>query len=160
MESGAFLLIATERGDAMPRLTKDKLTAANDLVEEDVELPALGGSVRIRSLPAAYSNEAAVKATEMKQVGRDQVLSVDKTKLEALQVYHALIDPKLDTVEEAINLATRLGASWNKLVERIDAISGVDKEEITKAEARFQRSGEGQTGLEVGGSNAGGEGTG
>lgn len=134
----------------MTRLTKDALLDATDLVERDVELPTLGGSVRVRSLPAAYSNQAASEALVMKQVGRDQIATVDTAKLEVLQVLHGLVDPKLESLAEAERFAERCGPSFKRVIEVIDEISGVDKEAIELANARFQGGGASPNGSDVG----------
>lgn len=134
----------------MKRLSKDALLEASDLIERDVELPTVGGTVRVRSLPAAYSNQASSEALVMKQVGRDQIATVDTAKLEILQVLHGLVEPKLETVEEAEKFAQQCGPAFKKVVEVIDEISGVDKEAIRSAEARFQGSGEDEDGADLG----------
>lgn len=119
-------------------LSKDALLCASDLVERDVELPSLNDTVRVRSLPAAYSNQAMHEATQMVTVRGEQTVRIDVAKLEALQVLHGLVDPKLDSVEEAEALAQKLGPSWRRIVTTIDEISGVDKEAIEKANTMFQ----------------------
>jgi hypothetical protein len=139
-------------------LTKDALLEASDLVERDVELPALGGSVRVRSLPAAYSNQASSEALVMKTVGRDQIATVDTAKLEVLQALHGLVDPKLESVEEAEKFARQCGPSFKKVIETLDDISGVDKEALKNAEARFPGGGAGPNGSKLASSDASGEG--
>ena len=68
-------------------LSKEALLGASDLVEREVELPSIGGSVRVRSLPAASSNQAISEALEM-VVGRrgDQTSRINTAKLEVIQV--------------------------------------------------------------------------
>lgn len=124
-------------------LSKSALLEASDLVERDVELPSLNGTVRVRSLPAAYSNQAMQEATQMVTIKGEQTVRINVSKLEALQVLHGLIDPKLDSVEEAEALAAKLGPSWRRIVTTIDEISGVDKEAIEKANTLFQPGGPG-----------------
>ena len=131
---------------------------ASDLTERDVELPLLKMTVTVRALPAAYSNQAASEALVSKQIGRDQITTVDKAKMEAIQALHGIVNPDIQTIEEAEQLAMQLGPSWAKVIEAIDEISGVDKEAVEKAQARFQGGGEGQTGLEMGDADANGEG--
>ncbi len=125
-------------------LSKNALLGASDLVERDVELPSLGDTVRVRSLPAAYSNQAQSEALEMVTVRDEQTARVNVAKLEALQVLHGLVDPKLDSLEEAQQLAQQLGPSWKRIVAVIDEISGVDKEAIEKANTMFQPGGQGE----------------
>jgi hypothetical protein len=60
-------------------LSKEALLGASDLVEREVELPSIGGSVRVRSLPAAYSNEATSQALEVSQGRRgEQTAKINK----------------------------------------------------------------------------------
>lgn len=123
-------------------LTRDALLSANDLIEKEVDLPSIGGKVKVRSLPAAYSNQATSEALEMKTVGREQIATVNTAKLEVLQVLHALVEPKLNSVQDAETFATNCGPAFKEVVRVIDEISGVDKEALEKAEARFPAGGE------------------
>ena len=123
-------------------LSKDALLGASDLIEREVDLPALNGSVRVRSLPAAYSNNAITEALEttLDERGR-QTARVNTSKLEELKVLHGLVDPKLSTPEEAHQFATQCGPSWTLIVNAIDEISGIDAKAAEKVEATFQGSG-------------------
>jgi hypothetical protein len=132
-------------------LTKSALLGASDLVTREVVLPSLGDSVTVRSLPAAYSNQAMSEALEVVTGRRgEQTARVNTQKLEELQVLHGLIDPKLDTVEEVRALSMQIGASWRTIVETIDAISGIDKAAIERAEQTFPAGGEDAGGSELG----------
>ena len=126
----------------MGLLSKEGLLTASDLIERDVDLPALGGSVRVRSLPAAYSNQAMSDALEVvtDQRGR-QTAKVNTAKLEAIQVLHGLIEPKLESLEEVNLFALRCGSSWRQVVGAIDEISGIDKEAIEKTTTTFPAGG-------------------
>jgi hypothetical protein len=128
----------------MAILSKDTLLKANDLEEREVELPTIGGSVKIRALPAAYSSQASSEAMEL-QTGRrgEQTARVNTVRLEELQVFHALIQPKLGSVEEARQFMQHCGPAARTLIEQIDEISGVRKEDLEAAQARFPVSGEG-----------------
>lgn len=122
---------------------KATLLAATDLREEDVELPSLGFTVRVSGLPAAYSNQAQSEALELKTGPRgDQTATVNSEKLEAIQVLHGLVDPKLDTLEEVRTFALRCGPAFRTVIEKIDELSGIDKEAIEKAVATFPAGGE------------------
>lgn len=145
----------------MAILSKEALLGASDLVEREVELPSIGGSVRVRSLPAAYSNQAISEALEVATDPRGrQTARVNTGKLEALQVLHGLIDPKLASIDEAVSFASRCGPAWRKLVEVIDEISGIDKEAIEKTNAAFQAGGDSEGRVAVGnGTAAGGSGS-
>lgn len=127
----------------MARLTRDDLLRKSDLREEEVGLPSLGGSVLVRSLPAAYSNQAQSEATELVQLpGGEQSARINTAKLEALQVLHGLVDPQLRDLAEVEGFATRVGAAWRLIVHKIDEISGIDKQAIEDANARFHAGGE------------------
>jgi hypothetical protein len=140
----------------MGRLSKDALLGASDLEERDVELPSIGGSVRIRSLPAAYSQQAMQEAIVQKTEGREQVTRYDLAKLRQLQVLHALVDPKLESIAEAREFAEHCGPAFETLVDAIDDISGINAEELEAAERRFPGGGEGSNGADVGSGDADG----
>ena len=126
----------------MALLTKEALLGANDLEEREVELPSIGGSVRIRALSAAFSSEASSEALEMETLPTgEQKARVNTVKLEAIQVYHALADPKLESIEESERFLQNCGPAANKLTAAIRDISGISAEEVKAAEARFPGSG-------------------
>lgn len=125
----------------MARLSKDDLLSANDLSTREVELPSIGGSVVVRGLSAAYSNQAQSEAVEMVQDPenpRGQVARVNIPKLEAIQVFHGLVEPKLDSVEEARRFLEQCGPAAYAVTEAIDDLSGLDKEAVAQAEAQFR----------------------
>ena len=126
----------------MALLTKDALLGASDLREREVELPSIGGSVRVRGLGAAYSNQATSEALKLITGARgEQTATVDTAKLEILQVLHGLVDPKLDSFEEAERFMQQCGPAARAIVNMIDELSGVDKEAIEKTNATFQTGG-------------------
>jgi hypothetical protein len=134
----------------MGLMSRDALLGASDLTEREIELPTIGGSVRVRSLPAAYSNQATSEALEMVTGARgEQTAHVNTGKLEALQVLHGLVEPRLHSIEEAYTFATRCGPAWRAVVDTIDAISGIDKAAIEKTNATFRPSGPGAPGPDV-----------
>lgn len=134
----------------MGRLSKSALLEASDLEEREVELPKLGGSVKVRGLGAAYSLDAQSEATELKQVGNDQFVNVNRAKMEILQALHGLVDPKLDNYAEAERFARQCGPSFAAVIEVIDELSNVDKEAIAETTARFPSGGESTNGTDVG----------
>lgn len=143
----------------MALLSKEALLGASDLEEREVELPSIGGSVKIRSLPAAYSNQATSEALELKTTARgEQLATVNTAKLEELQVLHALVNPKLSSIEEARTFMQNCGPAAKRLVKEIDEISGVDKEAIEQAQTRFQAGGTSEAGSELGDADTNGDG--
>lgn len=117
------------------------LAGPGDLKEATVEdVPMPGESVLVRGLPAAYSNQATSEALEMKTVGREQIAMVNTAKLEVLQFRYGVIDPVF-TQEEVEQVATKWGPAFKKVIAKIDELSGVDKDSIEQAEARFPARG-------------------
>lgn len=141
----------------MGRSTKDAwLNGPGDLREDEVEdVPVEGKSVRVRGLAAGYSNQAQSEATELKQVGRDQIVSINAARLEVLQFAHGVIDPQF-TVEEAEAISEKYGPAFRKVIAKIDELSGIDKEAIEQASARFPSGGTSSNGSGVDGAAPGG----
>lgn len=140
-------------------LSKEALLGASDLVEREVPLPTLGedASVRVKSLPAAASNDAISMALEMKQGPRgDQTSTINTAKLEVIQVFHGLVEPKLASLHEAEQLSKKLGPAWREIVRVIDEISGVDKDAWEKANAQFPDGGSEEAGANVDNGTTGG----
>lgn len=134
----------------MAILSKEALLGATDLVTREVDLnPAIDGSVKVRSLPAAYSNAASSASLEMVTDPRTgmQTAKADTSKLEELQVLHGLIEPRLDTIEEVRALALRIGGSWQKIVREINEISGIGPEDVKRTEALFRAGGLSEEGV-------------
>jgi hypothetical protein len=141
--------------------SKDDLLRASDLVEREVELPSINMSVRVRALAAAYSNEAMSEALEVSTDARGrQTASVNSRKLEELQVLHGLIEPKFDTIEEVQAFSQNVGRAWQKIVETIGELSGVDQATIERTNATFQSGGPEPGGTLVGNGSASREGAG
>lgn len=142
----------------MARSTKSAwLEGPGDLREADVEdVPVAGQSVRVRGLPAAYSNQAQSEALEMKQVGLEQVATVNTARLEILQFAHGVIDPAF-TVDEAQQIAEKYGPAFRTVIAKIDELSGVDKEAISEASARFRTGETSQNGTELADANGTGD---
>jgi hypothetical protein len=141
----------------MPIASKEALLGASDLVEREVELPSIGLTVRVRGLPAEYSNHAISAALEVVSGrGGEQTARVNTAKLEELQVLHGLIEPKLDTLEEVRQFAQHTGVAWRKVLAVIDEISGIDKEAIDRTNTTFRAGGPSPEGSsEVNGSGPG-----
>lgn len=138
----------------MARSTKDAwLSGPGDLKEADVEdVPAKGQSVRVRGLPAQYSNQAQSEALEMKTIGATQIATVNVARLEVLQFAHGCVDPSF-SVEEAQQVAEKFGPAFKAVIAKIDELSGVDKQAVEDATARFQGSGTSSTGEGEAGDN-------
>ncbi len=134
----------------MARLSKDALLSASDIRQEEVDLPSIGGSVLVQGLSAAYSNEAQSEALEMVTSGREQIARVNTQKLENLQVLHGFVDPKFDSLAEVEAWMKKNGPAAKTAVAKIDELSGIDKEAIVEAKAKFPGGGEDAGGADVG----------
>lgn len=144
----------------MDRSTKEAwLTGPGDLEEADVEdVPVPGMSVRVRGLPAQYSNEASSKALEYRATPQgDQVATINTGTMEVLQFTYGVIDPKFSEPEARI-IAQRFGPAFRRVIEKIDELSGVDKEAIKQANTHFQPGGESEAGGDVADESANGSG--
>ena len=119
------------------------LEGPGDLEQAEVEdVPVKGQSVLVRGLPAAYSNRAQSEALELKSSGREQLATINTEKLEVIQFAEGVVEPQFSTAE-AQQIAEKYGPAFKKVVEKIDELSGVDKEAIDKANATFPAGGEG-----------------
>jgi len=117
----------------------DWLEGPSDLAEAVVEdVPVKGKSIKVRALPAQFSNEAQSKALKMVTGNRgEQTATVDVAAMAVIQFAHGCVEPSF-TVQEAQKIAERFGPAFNRVVEKIDELSGVDKEAIEEQTARFQ----------------------
>lgn len=125
--------------------TKDAwLSGPSDLKEDTVEdVPVKGQSIRVRGLAAAFSNQASSEALKMITGPRgEQTATVDTARMSILQFAHGCVEPSF-SVTEAEQVAGRFGPAFNKVVAKIDELSGVDKEAIEDANSRFQAGVEG-----------------
>jgi hypothetical protein len=144
--------VPQEGAERVKRSTKEAwITGEGDLKQAEVEdVPVEGASVLVRGLPAAYSAQASSEALEMRSTPRgDQIATVNQQRLELLQFVHGVIEPKFN-VDEAAIVQEKYGPAFTKIIKAIDKLSGVDKEALVKAEARFQNGVSGETGGEVG----------
>jgi hypothetical protein len=73
-----------------------------------------------------------------------QSMRVNSVKLEALKVYHGLIEPKLNSIADANTLAQQVGRAWQTIVKAIDDLSGLDAETVERTNAMFQPGGPGE----------------
>ncbi len=127
----------------MARLSRDALLAASDLREKEVDLPTIGGSVLIRSLPAEYSNAAISQAIKVVQGPKgEQTTIMDNGTLELLQVQHGMIDPQLESIEAVRTFAKKCGPAFKTLVQAIVELSDLTEEAAEMTAATFPVGGE------------------
>ncbi len=108
--------------------------APADCEERDVE-GVFGGKVRVRSLTAAQS--ARVRQASVNLSGRNP--DVVWAEMEIRQFEFAVIQPKF-THDQVKSLHLAAGKSFAKVIGVIDEISGMDKEELRKAQQEFPES--------------------
>lgn len=140
----------------MARVTKDAW-GTSSLKTDEVEVPELGGTVLIRELPADVAADLQ-GLIDVVQVGREQRAKVSVKTMECREFAYGVIgedqEPMFTEVETE-TIQSQHGGAFRKVVEAIDKLSGLDKQSIAEAEARFQGGGESQNGSDVGNGAAG-----
>lgn len=130
----------------MARSTKDSwLNSHGDIREAEVhDVPIPGESVLVRGLSAKYSADV-MSQLRMVQQGESQEAKLDIAKMERLQFLHGVVDPQF-TEPEVEQIQEKFGPAFNKVVERVRELSGIDQEAITETEQRFPVGGTRPTG--------------
>ena len=107
--------------------------APKDIKEQDVEDVFGGLTVRVRGLTA--SKAAHVKQMSFNMKGRNA--EVAWAQMEIAQFEFGVIEPQL-THEQVLMLHRTSGPSFARVIEVLDEISGIGKEELRKAQQDFQ----------------------
>lgn len=107
--------------------------APKDIIERDVTDVFGGLTVRVRSLTAAQS--AHVKQKSINLGGRDP--NVVWAEMERAQFELGVVEPKFDT-QQVLMLHRMSGRSFNKIIQILDEISGIGKEQLREAQREFQ----------------------
>lgn len=113
-------------GTTTKRLTVADILAANDIVEEDVEVPEWGGSVRIRAFTKARQQELRFMATD------PRTQKLDNEKLELQIFIHGVIDPQFAPAHQT-ELREKSAGALDRVLKRIMAISGMSDEAVAEA---------------------------
>lgn len=122
--------------------TKSALLGASDLREEELVLPSLKLTVKVRGQSAAASSKAQGDALEVTTLpSGDQVARVNTSTMLEIQLEDALVEPKL-TRDEIKKFMAKNGPAVKLIEEKIDELSGVDKEALAEARAKFPGGGE------------------
>jgi hypothetical protein len=122
----------------MGRVTKGAW-AKSSLRTKEVDVEELGGTVLIRELPASVTADLS-GLIDMVQVGKEQRAKVDVASMERRQFALGVVtdDGKpMFTEEEAGEIQTKHGRAYKTVVNAIDELSGVRKEDLEETEARF-----------------------
>lgn len=124
----------------MARLSREQFITASDLRTEEVELETLGGSVLVTGLSAAYADDARSSAVETVIEGDRQIGKMNIKRLEVLEVFHGLVEPKLNSEIEAEQFLKNCGPAARTVLDKIDELSAIDKEAIAKTATEFPSS--------------------
>ena len=126
---------ASANGGSKKYATAEELitNAPKDIKEQDVEDVFGGLTVRVRGLTA--SQAAHVKQTSFNMKGR--TAEVAWASMEIAQFELGVVDPHL-THEQVLMLHRTSGPSFARVIEVLDEISGIGKEELRKAQQDFQ----------------------
>ena len=122
----------------MARVTKERFFRGS-LRTKEIEIEQLGGTVKIRELPAGVSADLS-GLLEVIQVGREQRAKVDVGAMERKQFAYGVVNDDLSpmfTEDEAAEMQSIHGSVFKEIVNEIDTISGIDKEGLEKTEATF-----------------------
>lgn len=145
----------------MARLKEDAWDKPT-LKRKEVEIPELGGSLLVQELGADLVAEIQ-SHLRVELSGTDQVVKVDKATMERLQFAHGVIrddGSQMYTEEKVAEIAGKHGRPFLRVIEALDEMSGINKEEIEKTTARFPSGGDAEEGpdAEANSPRSGGEG--
>lgn len=111
-------------------LTIDQIVNADDLQTKIVDVPAWGGSVKVREL----TKQAQIQCRNM-ATNDEGVLDVDKLELALL--CFAIIEPAL-TAEHIEILKTKNSHVIDEILDNVYNLNSMDKEAIAKTRAEFR----------------------
>lgn len=117
----------------LPRLTVEEILkrAPDDLIEQEIDMPEWGGSIKIRTL-------TAYERARIRQVGIR--LGAEETawgEMEVQQFLAAVVEPEFNEMEVRKLQATS-GPAFAKVISAHDDLSSMSKEEIRDARKQFQ----------------------
>lgn len=118
--------------------------APNDIVEETLEVPEWGCSIRVRSLTAAQEAQVKQKGLEF----RGETTKVWFAEMELTQFQASVVEPKFK-LDDARRLQHTSSKGWQRVVAWIDKQSSLDKEEVARMKDEFPELDDGpQTGVD------------
>ena len=129
------VLPAPENGHHPRYATAEELLlgAPKDIEERDVTDVFGGLTVRVRGLTASQSAHVKQQSLTLKQRGAEMAWA----QMEITQFELGVIEPKL-THEQVLMLHRTSGPSFQKVIDVLDEISGIGKDELRKAQQEFQ----------------------
>lgn len=119
-------------------LTVEEILAAPDIVEQVVEVPEWGGSLRIRSFTKAqvqFMSERASKQTLDRRTGQATRV-VDADRLNDIMFAEGVIEPRFSP-EQVAALASKNAAPYLRVMKAILQLSGLSDTSTGAAEATF-----------------------
>ena len=117
----------------MARLTAEQLGGAITFAEEDVDLPELGGTVRVRAL--SVGRRARLRKGILDGAGN----ITDLGEFEVRMFVAGLCDPKVTREQALIWKEQWPGDMWDRVITAITKVGGADPAAIeAAAEAEFQ----------------------
>ena len=108
-------------------LTTDAILGATTLEEQLVEIPELGGSVKIREFDKARQQWIRNQAKD-KRTGK-----IDESKLELLLFAYGVVEPVF-TVDQVANLAKVKASVLDTVLSAITKLSGMTDEAVEEEE--------------------------
>jgi Iap family predicted aminopeptidase len=107
--------------------------APSDIQEKDVEV--WGGKVKVRGLTAAQSTRIRQIGVSVKNTGADLAWA----EMEKMQFKLGVVQPSFST-EDVEKLHRVSGAGFAAIIDAIDELTGIRKEDLRKAQEDFQES--------------------
>jgi hypothetical protein len=111
--------------------------APKDIREQDVNDVFGGKCVKVRGLTAAQS--AHVRQLSFTVRGGQRVPELAFAQMEIAQFELGVVEPKLSH-DQVLMLHRTAGPSFTRVIEVLDELSGIGKEELRKAQKDFQES--------------------
>ena len=123
----------------LPRLSVEEFIerASNDRAEEVLELPEIGGSVKIRALSAAHDDRINEQSAEFGNNGKTKL---SMTTMSRLRFQYGVVEPSF-TAEQVKKLHIESGPTFQRVVKRINELSGLTEKDSKEAEAAFPEAG-------------------
>lgn len=114
-------------------LTLEQIEEAPDVLEENVEVPEWGGTVKVRG----FTKDVEMALREEARVPGSEPPEVDRRKLELLFVVHGIVEPPM--TETALGmLAAKSSAAVNRVLRVVMRINGQNSEERDARERDFR----------------------
>ena len=112
----------------MDMLSADDIWGAEDIREEEIDVPEWHGRVRIRALTLEQMAQLAMKVTRRGPNGQD---TIDRELSVALTLIYGMIEPKLSELD-AHRLSQKSAGPVTRIVQAINAL-GVTEEAVNGA---------------------------